>query len=181
MKENIRNMKFDYYSILNILTEKINITKIDFGSKKPFTDTLFNENSHEIYTFFLHENEIVVVSYNKNNKALIFSILENGETNVRHTQSNISFKHMQTFYGEVLYVFEQMYKKYNIKEFVIFAAPFEKRVEQIYNTFSKNSHIQSIFKNMGFEYETYTHKDGGFLFKIHHFYKSKHVIQGKFL
>lgn len=110
-------MKFNFQNLLDILTEKIRITSVEFGNKKPFTNKIFSNTADEIFTFFVHEDQIAVVSYEKETKAFNFSILENNEANSRQSISEIHFKNMQNFYGEVLYVFDKLCKEYNINEF----------------------------------------------------------------
>jgi hypothetical protein len=100
-------------------------------------------------------------------------VLEDGVENKLHTQATVSFKKMQTLYGEVLYVFSHMISQYDITEFLIYATPDEPKLVKIYDAFSRNPHIVGRFGKLGFHYVAETKKEDGIKFEVHHFYKKK--------
>lgn len=163
----------NYNDVLNLLRERIEIIKTKFGNMKPFENSNFSQESNEIFTFFTHEESTITLSYDKNTKALNFyTLLSDGEANVYHSQSELRFKHIQTFYGELLYVFEQMVNRYNIQEFVVYASPTESKLKKLYSTFSTNPNIISLLSTMGFQYyKTYNIEEEGGNFEIYHFIK----------
>lgn len=163
-------MKFD--DILNLIIERIQITETDFGTKKPFKDYHFNRQDDYIFTFFEHEDQVVVVSYD-DNKSLNFGILKDGEVVMSHSESSFHFKRIQEFYGKILYIFSRMVQEFNIKTFIVYASPFEPKLKKIYDNFAKNSNIQSLLKGMGFSNYRLTDVEeyDGTTFKVHQFSK----------
>jgi hypothetical protein len=158
------------------LIEKIEITKVEFGNKKPFNNNKFSTDSGDnIFTFFKHEDAIVLVELN--GKSFNFGILENdGSINLQHSNTKFNFKNIQQFYGEILYVFNELITRYYIDQFIVYSHPNETKVVKLYKSFATNKNIQSILKSMGFNYRTYKQTEDDFTFEIHHFYKSKNII-----
>lgn len=163
-----------FRQFLSYLNESISLTETSFGTKKPFDDKRFNRSSDYIYTFFEHENQIVVVSYDDNH-SLNFGILKNGESIVSKSESNFSFKNMLNFYGKVLYVFNEMVKQYNISMFIVYSAPSELQLKRLYDKFATNKQIISVLSSIGFKhYEKKTVEEfHGTTFEVHQFSKPR--------
>lgn len=173
-----------FNEVLCFLTEKIIIRGVYFGTIPPYINNKFDvDDNDEIYTFFVHEDQVVVVSYTKSSKSLNFGLMERTGPNLHISKSEISFRYMQSFYGEVLYVFKKMCEEFNITEFIIYSDPYETKTAKIYDTFSKNAHMLSLVKSLGFNYyKVYNTKQDDRTFKIHQFSKiksSKRVFKNK--
>lgn len=173
MKER-KEFMFKIITFSDFLCESIKKTETEFGSKKPFTNKQFNKSENYVYTFFEHENQTVVVSYD-DNKSLNFGILKNGEAVMSHEEKLFHFKNMQQFYGKTIYVFEKMVEHFNIKSFIVYASPFEPKLNKIYNFFVKNKNIQQLISSIGFTHyeEREVEEYDGTKFKVHSFSKNK--------
>ncbi len=166
---NFRRFKF-------FLTEKINFVQTDYGNKYNFTNRRFTKEHGDIFTFFLHEGNEVVVELS--GESLNFAILDKrGEGNYQHSRSDVRIKNIQEFYGKILYIFRDMVKDYNIDFFKIYAHPTEYKTSKLYSAFIRNPSLMSIIKGMGFEYfYEKTQEEDGLKFKVYFFSKSKKEI-----
>lgn len=160
------------------ITEKIVSTETEYGNKKPFNNKQFSQQDDEIFTFFQHENVVIVVSYERGG-SISFGILQNNESNKLHSETSVSFSRIQEFYGKLIYTIIQMINNFNITKFYFYSSPFEPKVEKLYKTFVKNPNIQSIFKTMGFEYTENKITQNGNTFIVHNFNNSKISIKFK--
>lgn len=154
---------------IEFITEKIVSTETDYGNKKPFNNKQFSRQDGEIFTFFIHENVTIVVSYERG--SISFGILKDDQSNKLHSESSESFSRIQEFYGKLIYVIIQMINKFNIIKFYFYSSPFEPKVEKLYKKFIKNPNIQSIFKTMGFEYTENKITQNDVMFIVHNFNK----------
>jgi hypothetical protein len=179
-EKNVYMLSID--KVYNMLFERIEITVTDYGDRKPFTNQQFSQDSEELFTYFVHEQKIIVVSFNKIHFSFNFFVLDKDNRAItNHSHSEITFKRMQSFYGKLLFILREVIERYGIKHFMIYSDPSEKSYE-LYKTFANNVYLINIVKSFGFKYfkkDTVTSQESNIPFEIYHFFNDRQTTQSK--